>query len=91
MFRSKDVTCFEAIIINLKFHVIDLSEYEDDILYYKKNGRYVVKPNNIPPIIPEIKVPKTLIGLWINRLLFIRYQKLINIVKTDIRDPNEKQ
>lgn len=32
MFRSEDVTCFEAVIINIKFHIIDLSEYEDDIL-----------------------------------------------------------
>lgn len=91
MFRSGVGSVFEVVISDEKLHGFDLSEYEDNILSYKKNGRYVVNPNKIHPIIPEIKLPNTLMGLLISRLLFIRYHKLNNIVRTDIKDPNAKQ
>lgn len=91
MFRSRVGSVFEVVLNDEKLHGFDLSEYEDNTLYYKKKGRYVVNPNKIPPIRPEIKVPKTLFGLFISRLLFIRYHKLNNILKTAIKDANEKQ
>ena len=91
MFRSRVGSVFEVVRNDEKLQGFDLSEYEDNILYYKKNGRYVVNPNKTPPIRPEIKVPKTLFGLLIRRLLFIKYHKLNKILKTDISDANEKQ
>lgn len=91
MFRSRVSSVFEGVPYDEKSHDFDLSEYEDNTLDYKKNGRYVVNPNKIHPIIPEIKLPNTLMGLLISRLLFIRYHKLNNIVRTDIKDPNAKQ
>lgn len=91
MFRSRGGSVFEVVIKDEKIKVFDLSDYEDNILFYKKNGRYVVNPNKIAPIIPEIKLPKTLLGLLIKRLLLIKYHKLNNIAKTDIKEANEKQ
>jgi len=58
---------------------------------HKKKGRHVVKPNKIPPIIPDIIIPTALIRSLSNRLLFIKHQKLNKIFNRETKEPRVKQ